>query len=144
MAQSPAVAEQPAPVTKKYSVAQAWTPALAKGKLPNDRGHVPVVRTFLHHYSKLTPPLRIEEAVFVIHLMSHKWGDAAPWPSYATIAGYMGVDAKTVRRYAQSLERKRYLRRQPRKARTNLFDLRPLFRALEAEVFGKVMTPGLL
>jgi hypothetical protein len=56
----------------------------------------------------------------------------------------MGVDAKTVRRYAQSLQKKGFLRRQPRKARTNLFDLTPLFRALEMEIFGKVVTPGLL
>lgn len=53
------------------------------------------------------------------------------------------MDAKTVRRSAQSLEKKGSLRRQPLKARTDLFDLTPLFRALEMEVFAKVMTPGL-
>jgi hypothetical protein len=51
---------------------------------------------------------------------------------------------KRVRRYAQSLQKKGFLRRQPRKARTNLFDLTQLFRALEMEIFGKVVTPGLL
>lgn len=128
---------------KRFSASAAWTPALATGT-DDDHGHVAVVRTFLRHYSSLKPyPLNSGEALFVIHLMDFKWGDDAPWPSYAKLAAYMGISPKMARRHAQSLQVKGYLHREIRRAMTNRFDLRPLFRALETKVFGKVMTAGL-
>lgn len=126
---------------QKFSPALAWTPALAKGR-KGERGHVAVVRSFLRHYSSLKPfPLTSGEALFVIHIMDFKWGKAAPWPSYKTLAALMGVSEKMVRRHAQSLEVKGYLKRHICKSKwkTNLFDLTPLFAAVEKHVFGKVM-----
>lgn len=142
MAASATVVQLPT-AKKKYTTEQAWTPALAKGK-GADRGHVAVVRTFLRHYSSLKPyPLTVGEAMFVVHLMDYKWGAEAPWPSYKTLATAMGVSEKMARRHAKSLEDKRLLKRKFRKAQTNLFDLRPLFRALEVKIFGQIESPGL-
>jgi hypothetical protein len=42
----------------------------------------------------------------------------------------MGVSDKMVRRYAKSLETKKYLRRTLRTGQTNQFDLTPLFDAI--------------
>jgi DNA-binding MarR family transcriptional regulator len=110
----------------KYSIARAWTPSLANSRF------VPVVRAFLENYSSLKPfSLTHGEAMFVIHLMQFKWDEAAPFPGYKRIARLMGVSDKMVRRYALSLEQKGYLVRITRQARTNRFDLRKLFSALE-------------
>ena len=82
---------------------------------------------FLRHYSRLQPHLTHAEALFVIHLMEFKWDQAAPFPSYATLAHRMGVTTKMARRYAQSLQQKGYLRRVMRTGSTNRFDLTSLF-----------------
>ena len=53
---------------------------------------------------------------------------AAPYPSYATLARRMGITPKMARRYAQNLERKGFLLRIRRGGgNTNRFDLTPLF-----------------
>jgi hypothetical protein len=70
----------------------------------------------------------------VIHLMQYKWDEAAPFPGYKRIARLMGVSDKMARRYALSLEQKGYLLRVARRSKTNLFDLRRLFVALEKRV----------
>lgn len=92
---------------------------------------MPIVRTFLRSYSRLTPPLTVGEAMFVIHLMDYKWDAEKPFPGYGTIARFMGISAKMARRHAQNLEKKKYLVRELRVSQTNKFDLSPLFRALE-------------
>ena len=95
------------------------------------KGFVAVPSVFLRYYSKLTPfSLTAGEAMFVLHLMEYKWDSKAPYPSYTTIAKKMGVSAKMVRRHAQSLETKKYLKRVARIGQTNEFDLTPLFDAL--------------
>jgi DNA-binding GntR family transcriptional regulator len=68
--------------------------------------------------------------MFVMQLMSFKWTDKLPFPSYQRLAERMSVSDKMVRRYAQALEAKSYLRRKQRKNNTNLFDLSGLFKAL--------------
>lgn len=123
-----------APVAKsdRYSIARAWTPALAKSRF------VPVVRAFLENYSSLKPfSLTHGEAMFVIHLMQYKWDEAAPFPGYKRIARLMGVSDKMVRRYALSLEQKGYLLRVARRSTTNRFDLRRLFAVLEKTIAGQ-------
>lgn len=86
---------------------------------------------FLRGYAHLRPqPLSGGEALFVLHLMTFKWEDAVPYPSYRTLAENMGVSEKMVRRYAQSLQKKGYLRRQFRARASNAFDLTDLFNAL--------------
>jgi Helix-turn-helix domain len=110
----------------RYSIAKAWTPRLAKTRF------VPVVRAFLENYSTLKPfPISHGEAMFIIHLMQYKWDEASPFPGYKRIAKFMGVSDKMVRRYALSLQQKGYLIRVARRSKTNLFDLRRLFDALE-------------
>jgi hypothetical protein len=110
----------------KRDVAKRWTAKLAKG------GFTPVVMTFLEHYARMTPPLTTPEAMLVIHLMSFKWDDAMPWPAFKTLAKRMGISATAVRNHARSLEtRKKYLVRHKRVGQPNLFDLTPLFTALE-------------
>jgi hypothetical protein len=116
----------------KYSASRRWTPALAAG------GHVPVVRAFLEHYASMQPPLNNSEAMFVIHLMSFKWSDGAPYPSYRTLAKRMGCTEKQVRRHAKALESVGYLRREARERTTNRFHLVGLFTALEKHLEKKL------
>jgi DNA-binding MarR family transcriptional regulator len=100
-----------------------------------DKGFVATPVRFLELYAHLQPfPLSPGEAMFVLELMSFKWTSASPFPSYKRIAERMNVTDKMVRRYAQSLETKGYLKRQVRKNTTNMFDLSGLFNALRAAV----------
>lgn len=93
-------------------------------------GWLSVPNKFLRCYSAMTPPLSSGEALFVLQLMTFKWDDAAPFPSYGRIAKAMGVTDKMARRYAQSLQKKGYLVRQFQKRAPNKFDLTRLFNAL--------------
>lgn len=95
------------------------------------QGFIPVSRVFLRNYSRLNPPLTAGEAAFVVHLMDFKRDVEPPYPSYRRLAGYMGLSDKMVRVYAQRLERKGYLIRKEMLGKTNRFDLRPLFDAVE-------------
>lgn len=95
-----------------------------------DEGFVGVPIHFLELYSQLNPPLTSGEALFVIHLMSYKWDKSAPFPSYKVLAQRMGLSDKAVRRHAQALHHKKYLRRIERIGTSNKFDLSKLFDAL--------------
>jgi hypothetical protein len=120
----------------KYTFDERWAPALKKD------GHVQVSTFFLENYHRLTPyDLTHGEAMFVIHLMQHKWGAAAPFPSYRTLAQRMGVSVKTARRFAVSLQAKKYLYREFRTGATNLFYLDKLIAALVALKNGGTITP---
>lgn len=91
--------------------------------------------TFLEHYPELKPyGLTAGEAMFIIQLMAYKWTEAAPFPSYKTLAKRMGVTDKMVRRYAAAVEAKGYLVREGRIGRSNSFNLSPLFEALREAV----------
>lgn len=67
------------------------------------------------------------ELVFVLEVMSFKWGEEDPFPSYGRIADSMGVSEGYVRKIARKLEEKGFLRRKKREGMTNKFDLSPLF-----------------
>ena len=109
----------------KYPFAEMWA-----AELEND-GHVRISTFFLENYYQLKPyPLTHGEAMFVVHLMQHKWGKDAPYPGYKSIAKQMGVCDKTARRLAKSLEDKKYLVREIRQAETNRFHLAKLMAAL--------------
>ena len=109
----------------KYPFEKKWA-----AELKSD-GHVQVSTFFLENYHRLKPyPLTHGEAMFVVHLMQHKWGAEAPYPGYKTIAKRMGVSDKTARRLAKSLEDKKYLVREIREAKTNRFHLAKLMDAL--------------
>jgi predicted ArsR family transcriptional regulator len=62
--------------------------------------------------------------------MSFKWDREMPYPTYATLAKRMGITDKMARRYAQSLDKKGYLRRHYQRKAANRFDLTGLFEAL--------------
>ena len=112
--------------TSKHAFAERW-----KHEALFEKGYVPVPVSFLQRYANLKPyPLTAGEALFVLHLMEFKWDSGDPFPGYKTLAKRMGVSDKMVRRHAKSLETKTYLRRKMRLAQTNLFDLSPLFDAL--------------
>jgi hypothetical protein len=114
-------------VTNKYPFAKRWSKEL------EEDGHVQISTFFLENYHQLKPyPLTHGEAMFVVHLMQHKWGAEAPYPGYKTLAKRMGVSDKTARRLAKSLEDKRYLQREIREAQTNKFHLKKLIDALVA------------
>ena len=98
-------------------------------------GWVGVPVAFLRLYGSLKPyALTVAEGMFVIELMAFKWGDGAPFPSYATVAKRMGVSTKMVQRYAAQLEGKGYLKRQARIGSSNAFNLQGLFDALAAAI----------
>jgi DNA-binding MarR family transcriptional regulator len=95
------------------------------------KGYLAIPVLFLNVYANLKPyPLTLGEAMFVLHLMEFKWDERSPYPSYKVLAKRMGVSDKMVRRHAQTLETKKYLRRVARIGATNEFDLTPLFDAL--------------
>jgi hypothetical protein len=113
--------------TNKYPFAKRWAKEL------EEDGHVQISTFFLENYHRLKPyPLTHGEAMFVVHLMQHKWGTEAPYPGYKTLAKRMAVSDKTARRLAKSLEDKKYLIREIREAQTNKFHVKKLIDALIA------------
>ena len=113
------------PADKKFSFEKRWAAAL------KEDGHVQISTFFLENYHRLeTYDLTYGEAMFVIHLMQHKWDENAPFPAYKTISQRTHVSVKTARRWAASLEQKGYLKREVRVGTTNRFDLKGLMNAL--------------
>ena len=113
--------------SKQYPFSKRWAKEL------EEDGHVQISTFFLENYHRLKPySLTYGEAMFVVHLMQHKWGVEAPYPGYKTLAKRMAVSDKTARRLAKSLEDKKYLVREIREARTNKFHLQKLINALIA------------
>lgn len=113
--------------TNRYPFAKRWAKEL------EEDGHVQISTFFLENYHRLKPyPLTHGEAMFVVHLMQHKWGTEAPYPGYKTLAKRMAVSDKTARRLAKSLEDKKYLIRELREAQTNKFHVKKLIDALIA------------
>lgn len=106
-------------------------------------GWLGVPTVFLRYYDKLKPySLTTAEAMFVLQLMTYKWTEEAPFPSYTTLAKNMGVTTKMVRRYAKQLEEKGYLMRMARIGSSNKFELQPLFNALaQAVLFDPSLNP---
>jgi hypothetical protein len=94
-------------------------------------GWVGVPDFFLRGHANLKPyALTPTEAMLVLQLMAFKWTEEDPFPSYARLAGRMGVTVKQVRRITRSIEAKGYLKRVGRIGNSNRFNLQPLFDAL--------------
>jgi DNA-binding MarR family transcriptional regulator len=70
------------------------------------------------------------EIVFLLQIMSFKWDEEDPYPSYRRIAEQMGISEPYARKIARHLEEKNLLIRRKREGTTNKFDLTPLFEAL--------------
>ncbi len=101
----------PKDASKQYPFSKRWAKEL------EEDGHVQISTFFLENYHRLKPySLTYGEAMFVVHLMQHKWGVEAPYPGYKTLAKRMAVSDKTARRLAKSLEDKKYLVREIREA----------------------------
>lgn len=114
---------------EKYRVAERWTPPLA-------RQFCPVSSSFLRLYHRLRPAagvrgLNSTEAILIIHLMDHKWGEAAPFPAVETLAERMGVSDRAVRKVVARLEECGYIAREQIPGRSNRYRLDGLFSALE-------------
>lgn len=108
--------------------AQFWTPRLAA------QGTVPVARAFLEAYPRLQ--LTASEALLVLFLVAFKGHREHADTSLAHLSRSLGVDTRTVRSWASRLEGRgllqRVIRRQGHgREQTNLWDLNPLFQALE-------------
>jgi hypothetical protein len=93
-----------------------------------DEGFVGIPTAFFRYYAALN--LSQSEAMFILHLMSFKWNENAPFPSYPTLAQRMGITTEMARRHAKRIEEKHLLKRIPRVGKSNAFDLRPLTEAL--------------
>ena len=111
--------------SKTRSPSKVWTAALIKG------GFTVISHFFLEKYHELTPQITHGEAMLIIHLISFKWDEKMPYPAYKTLAKRMLIGHSQARNLARSLQKKGYLKRHVREKETNLFDLEPLFRALE-------------
>ena len=83
------------------------------------------------NYHHLEPPIKTNEAMFVIHLMRHKWDKDAPYPGFKSIAQRMGLSTEAARLHARSLESKGYLFREMQIGQKNRFHLDRLFVAPE-------------
>lgn len=105
-----------------------------------EEGFVAVPAAFLRCYTQAN--LSNSELVFVLQLMSFKWNENAPFPSYKTVAQRMGITTEMARRHAKSLEEKGLLKRVKRTGQSNAFDLRPLTCALESLLAEKPRTAG--
>ncbi len=111
------------------SIANRWTPKLAKQ-------FCPVSSYFLKNYRRLKPHdgakgLSNTEAMLIIHIMDHKWGPQAPWPTVKTLATRMSLNVRTVRAMVKRLEGLDYIKREPMLYGPNRYQMQPLFDALE-------------
>jgi DNA-binding MarR family transcriptional regulator len=114
----------PASKGKKWEVAKVWTTKLAKK-------FTPISLYFIQNYHRLPYPISAIEFTLIVHLISHKWDDAMPFPKVSTLAKKMLRSEAAVRGAARSLEKKKYLKRYMKRGKPNHFDLTPLFEALE-------------
>ena len=94
-----------------------------------ERGYAAIPRDVLRHRRALQ--VSPGEWEFVCEVWSYWRSDEDPYPGVATIAGGLGVDDCTVRRYRASLEAKGLLRVY-RDGRHNRYDLSPLIAAAVA------------
>ena len=100
------------------------------------RGFVAVPAAFLRNYIRLN--FSNSEFVFVLRLMSSKWTDDTPYPSYKTLTQRMGI-TEMAQPYPKSLEAKGLVKRVKRTGQTNAFDLQPLTAALESLLAEKLL-----
>lgn len=111
--------------TARWDIGKRWTEAIASD------GFTPVPAAFLEHYAALG--ISSSEAMFLIHLLSHKWDKNNPFPGFARIAARMGMTETAVRGHARKLEKRNLLKRILRPGKSNEFDLKPLFQKLEEQ-----------
>ncbi len=69
--------------------------------------------------------------MFIVHLVSFKWDEKSPFPSFKKLGAQMGISPSAARTYARSLQQKGYLVRESRDGKTTQFHLGSLFEYLE-------------
>lgn len=133
--------DPPSPAVR--SVGARWTPKLA-------RNFTPVSLAFLELYRDLPRGagrkrrvrrgdmdaadrgLTPTEALLIVHLISYKWDERAPFPTLATLAKRMGLTTRAVRNALSSLESMGYLRREvDKRGAPSKYHFEGLFSALE-------------
>ena len=104
-------------------------------------GFVAVPTLLLRNMSSLGDDgITPSEAIFILQIMSFKWGPEDPYPSYKRIADCMDISEAYARKIARSLDEKNLLARRRREGTTNKFDLSPLFEQL-AEIGEELESP---
>lgn len=105
------------------------------GKAQIESGYTAVPTVLLHAQQALK--LKPLDVLIILHLASYWWKPAdMPWPAKGTIAGAVGVDARTVQRSIKKMEDMGYIKRIERRARagdnlSNQYDLSGLVKALK-------------
>ena len=109
----------------RYSPADFW------GEAVWSEGHAAIPRRLLANAAGLG--LDAVDQALLVHLLSFKMTEAAPWPSVATLAGRLKLSESAVRRRLRRLEKGvRLIVRDARSGLTNQYNLRPLASALRA------------
>lgn len=91
-------------------------------------GYAQISNVFLERYSNLG--ITNVEAMFLIHLLKHKWDVRNPYPSLNTVAKNMGVGRGTAQNYARNLEEKGFIKRIFRNHDTSEYNLEILIKIL--------------
>jgi len=95
-------------------------------------GFLGVPTVYLKNISSLSEyGITPTEALFILHIMSFKWGKDMPYPSYQRLADRMGQSVVYARKLAKSIESKGLMKRIVKKGTTNKFDLSPMFKMLD-------------
>ena len=98
---------------KRYSVANKVDSAFSEAEVHDN------LNIFLTRYSELG--ITTSEAMLIIQLMSFKWTDQNPYPSFTELAKRMGMTPTAVRNHARALQQRGLIRRVPRRGATNEF-----------------------
>ena len=93
----------------------------------------PVSTYFMHNLHRLgAGGLTPTQTLVLLQILSHKWGNDAPYPSLAKIGKRIGLDVRTVRRAVRQLEDFQLLRRESQKVGgTNRYHFDGLVQKLE-------------
>jgi hypothetical protein len=114
----------------KTTIVQIWGEIL-------DEGFTSVPNILLRYRSKLG--LKSHHLALVIDIMSFKWDEDNPFPSYSTLAQRANITERGIRKIIHELERLNLLIRTPRFDETGaqittIFDFRPLVQKLTEEM----------
>ena len=106
----------------RYSPEHFW------GEEVWSEGYAAVPRRLLARGAELK--LDATDQALLVHLLSFKMTEAAPWPSVRKLAERLGLSACAVRRRVRKLEGRGLIVRESRIGRTNEYNLQPLAAAL--------------
>ena len=117
------------------SIRARWGAALASSPL----GYTTVPNVLLERYKDLG--ITDSELVFILQVFRFKWDVELPFPALIRVAKFMKKNRRTVQRYAQSLEKKKLLKRYFREYNTNKYNFSLLIEKLEELDIG-MKVPG--